>query len=92
MNKEQWWASLMTKMLAPPNIMNKRYTGRVDWSPFVARFVSAFEVYRAGSRPDPRTVVELKQAILCSPDRHRMCKRPLWDPWRRDNEESKGTS
>ena len=46
----------------------------------------ALQTLKTGRRPDPPTIVKLKRMLLCSSSAPSRFKRPIFDPWRQDDD------
>ncbi|KAL8430655.1 hypothetical protein ACSSS7_005790 [Eimeria intestinalis] len=88
--RDSWWGPLMAKMLAisnpwPPEKSKRMRQGRAKLE-LVQAVTQVLDIYRAGQRPGPDEVVQIKRMIFCAADRLTAFEQSLWDPWREADE------
>ena len=67
------------------NVLNFPIRRDVTRYNFLREVSFALDVYRTGTRPDPRMIIKVKQAIFRKPSINSSFEMAPWDPWREDD-------
>ncbi|KAL8272617.1 hypothetical protein Esti_003506 [Eimeria stiedai] len=82
---KRWFGSLVESMLSTSapwsagNLRQRQEAGRLE---LLSRIFSVWDIYKAGQRPSPKDVVEIKQMIFCGKSVLPAFNQSVWDSWR----------
>ncbi|KAL8447597.1 hypothetical protein Emed_004278 [Eimeria media] len=86
MDKEEWWSRLMENMLTTSDSWSlkafEQKQGSKKTIRLTVRILNIVHMYKAGERPSPKDVVQIKQLMFCGGKLLPAFRQKLWDSWR----------